>query len=177
MVYLRALNPDAWFGVVDQTRDALDSDVVSDLSTQNHELSVWEVDDDLNNIDDVVLAMALTRDQIRDLTLVILSPDAMSKSKKFNYDIDIQSQPGLTAFASMANNHKNFMIRSIWEMGFLAEYIAEIISSDFEKNCTIYNTQDIIRLLNNRIDNGVLDEVFLKKNKAGSWVKAAKAQR
>lgn len=175
MVYLRALNSDAWLEVVSNERDALDSDVVSDLTTQNHELSVWEVDDDLKNIDDVALAMALTRDQIRDLTLVILSPDSMNKSKKFHYNPDIQSQPGETAYAAMINNHKNLMINSLWEMGFLAEYIADLISSDFQRNCTLYNARDIFRILIDRIDRGILNENDLRHNKAGKWVKEAKA--
>lgn len=177
MVYLRAINSDAWLEVVSNERDALDSDVVSDLSTRNHELSVWEVDDDLSNIDDVALAMALSKDQIRDLTLVMLSPKSMNESKKFNFYPEIQSQPGETAYTAMVNNHKNFMINSLWEMGFLAEYIAELISTNFERNCTLYNAQDIIKILNDRIVNGVIDETYLKHNKAGKWAKEAKVQR
>lgn len=173
MIYLRALKSDVWMDVVTEQRDALDSDVISDLSTQQHELSVWEVEDNLSNLDDIILAIALTRNEVKDLTLVKLSPTHMKESSKFKTDITIEIQPGNTGYLKMANSHKNFMLSSFWEIGFLAEYIANIITTDFFGNCLLFNIQDILKILANRLDAGDIDRNLLKSSN-GKWLKALK---
>lgn len=175
MLYVRALNPDAWMNVITGDTDPLDSDVISDLSTSNHELSVWEVDDNLSDMDDVAVALALTRDEVRDLTLVKLSPIHMRTSKYYNEDLDIKEQPGKTVFDKMIDRHKNFMLPSIWQMGFLAEYISSLITNDFESNCVIYDSTRLLDLINKAVDSGELDPDSLKKR--GKWNKKAKALR
>ena len=51
----------------------LDSDSVSDLGTVDHELSVWQVANDKSNLDKIVLALALTRDDTSGIYIVSVS--------------------------------------------------------------------------------------------------------
>lgn len=176
MLYVRNLNPDAWMNVITGDTHPLDSDVISDLSTSNHELSVWEVDDSLSDMDDVAVALALTRDEVRDLTLVKLSPTDMRSSKYYNEDLDIKEQPGATIYDKMVDKHKNFMLPTFWQMGFLAEYIGSLITNDFESNCVIYDSTKLVDLINKAIDCGELNSDLLKKHR-GRWSKKAKALR
>ena len=48
MLYARKISETPWF-----IRPLLDADAISELGTDNHDLSVWEVQDDLSNIDAV----------------------------------------------------------------------------------------------------------------------------
>lgn len=172
MIYLRALDPDAWMDVMSGERDALDSDVISNLSTTNHELSVWEVEDDLNNLEDVILAMAMTRNQVRELPIVKLNPETMRQHKLFAATPSIQEQEGDTGYLKMKNNHKNFMISSFWEMGYLAEYIKHCITEDNENSFLQFNSSDIIKILDRKLSDGSIEETSFQKEKSSKWLKA-----
>ena len=67
MLYARKISETPWF-----IRPLLDADAISELGTDNHDLSVWEVQDDLSNIDDIALALAMTRSKIEEMYIALL---------------------------------------------------------------------------------------------------------
>ena len=68
MIYIRKIKESSWF----MGQAPLDSDSISDLGTSNHELSVWQVPNDKSNLDDIVLALALTRDDTNGIFVVFI---------------------------------------------------------------------------------------------------------
>lgn len=67
MVYARKISEDSWFD-----KSVLDADSLSELSTNNHELSVWKVTDvtSQDQINDIALALALSRDAVDEFYIV-----------------------------------------------------------------------------------------------------------
>lgn len=77
MVYARKINEDSWFG-----KNSLDSDSISELITTNHELSVWKVEDLSNEdkLNDIALALALSRDAVDEFYVVFIDLDKINSS-------------------------------------------------------------------------------------------------
>lgn len=163
MLYLRKINQDAWF-----MGQELDSDSISDLQTQNHEFSVWEIPDDRSNLDDVVLALALTRDDPSGKYIVFLNLDTIKE--KYCWDIPIQQQPGLTLYKAKANCHVNLMLKDFWEQGYLAEHIFNLLKDTV--NYCYYSEMKLIELLYRHVQSGLISESDLASK--GKWNKAYK---
>ena len=80
MLYARKITEDGWFG-----KDNLDADSVSELGTTNHELSVWKISDmsDSSLVDNVALALALTKSKVEEFYMIFLNPSEIKKSSKW----------------------------------------------------------------------------------------------
>ena len=74
MLYARKINDNAWF-----VGPSLDSDAVSELGTSDHTLSVWQLPDDKHNLDDIALALALTRDKVDEMFIVFIDVEIIKK--------------------------------------------------------------------------------------------------
>lgn len=166
MVYARKISEDSWFG-----KDILDSDSLSELTTTNHELSVWKVDDisNENKIDDIALALALSRDAVDEFFIVFIDSDRVDKEYKWN--VEIHDEDGLTGFDEMKGVHTNFVLLTMWQQGFLAEHINNLIKDS--KNYKFYDVATLVDLLNVAVNNGRIDKDLLKK-KYGKWNKKLK---
>lgn len=163
MLFARKINDNAWF-----YGPYLDSDAVSELGTSEHTLSVWQLPDDKHNLDDIALALALTRDKVDEMYIVFL--DIEDIKKKYKWDLQLIPQEGNTHFVKMRNEHTNFKIETFWEQGFLAEHIKELLSD--EKNYTYYDVPTLENLLYNAVKGGsILREEI---NKIGKWNKSLK---
>lgn len=167
MLYLRKINEEAWF----LGQQVLDSDSISDLGTTNHELSVWMIPNDKSNLDEIALALALTRDNTSGIYIVFLDLDSIKA--KYKWDIPVQQQPGLTLFKSRANQHVNLMLNDFWEQGYLAEHIYYLLKDNI--NYCYYSEPTLTRLLYNQVTSGAILEADLKSK--GKWLKAFKTYR
>ena len=149
MVFLRKIAEGGWFG-----KSSLDSDSISDLGTINHELSVWKVSNknDISHVDDIALAMALTRTKIEEMYLIFLDLNIIEQKHKWK--ISLKDQAGDTRYTIMQNEHVNLILTSFWEQGFLAEYICDIVKS---------NSKDIIYYAVPKLEKLAYDAVFNKK--------------
>ena len=78
MIYIRKIKESSWF----MGQAPLDSDSISDLGTSNHELSVWQVPNDKSNLDDIILALALTRDDTNGISELKTDENTFKISKK-----------------------------------------------------------------------------------------------
>lgn len=164
MLYIRKIKENSWF----QGNKSLDSDSISDLSTFNHELSVWEVANDKSNLDNIILALALTRNDTSGIYVVFINNEEIKD--KYKWDIRIEDQDGNTAFDAMKGDHKNFMLYSFWDQGFLAEHIHNLIQD--EANYIYYDEPQLISLLSKAINDGKISQNDLKVNKKDKWLKA-----
>lgn len=162
MIYMRKLDNDAWDG-----KPINDSDSISDLGTKNHELSVWEIDEDLNNIDDIALALALTRNDTRGFMTVLLDPEEINKDTGFQ--ITIQEQEGQSLYVAQNSKHKNFMLYTIDDMSRLASYIHSIIDQRDATKFRFFEEQEFTDLLIKKFDSGELDKEAVSSK--GLWKK------
>lgn len=166
MVYARKINEDSWFG-----KNSLDSDSISELITTNHELSVWKVEDLSNEdkLNDIALALALSRDAVDEFYVVFIDLDKINA--EYNWNVEFHDEDGLTGFEEIKGEHTNLVLLDLWHLGFLAEYIHNII-----KDCTNYKFYDVttlVDLLDIAVKNGRIDREVIKK-KYGKWNKKLK---
>lgn len=169
MLYARKLNEDAWFdNSSDKNEHHIDSDSATDLQTKGHELSVWQVSDDKHNIDDIALAIALTRNEVKGFYLALLNP--INLKSNFDWDVAINEQKGKSVINIYNDEHRNFMVYTLDEIGFLATQIHKqyLSSSDF----VYYSETKLTMLLSKAIENKILEANELKSNNLKKWATA-----
>lgn len=166
MVFIRKINEDSWFG-----KEALDSDSISELSTMNHELSVWKVDDlsDESKINDIALALALSRDSVDEFFVVFIDSDKINA--EYNWNVDIHEEDGMTGFDEMKGGHANFVLLDFWQIGYLAEHIHHLIGDTAAYK--FYDVTSLVDLLDDAVKNGRIDRCVLKQ-RYGKWNKKLK---
>ena len=163
MLYIRKISEDGWFG-----KDVLDADSISELGTKNHDLSVWEITNDSgnSNLDEVALALAMTRDNVEEMYVVFL--DTIAINTKYQWAVSLNPEDGNTKYIKMKGCHTNFVVGSFWEQGYLAEYIHALI--DDTQNYKYYNADDLKKLAYEAAKKGDLIASDLNKN----WKKAVR---
>ena len=97
MIYIRKIKESSWF----MGQAPLDSDSISDLVTSNHELSVWQVPNDKSNLDDIVLALALTRDDTNGIFVVFIKKENI-KDEIILMTLSEFKSPNIMSFATPA---------------------------------------------------------------------------
>lgn len=136
MLYARKITEDGWFGT-----DDLDADSISELTVDNHELSVWKIKDasDAIDVDKIALALAMINFRVEEFYMVLLDPDDLAA--KYKWAIAFSPQNGETHYSQARSEHTNFVVESFWELGYLSEYIHGLLSD--EQN---YRYYDVIKL-------------------------------
>lgn len=162
MLYARKLTEDGWFG-----KNELDADSISELGTSNHDLSVWKIDDVENvyDVDQIALAIAMGRTKIDELYIVFLDPNDLED--KFKWVVAFSPQDGDTKYTGMKGDHTNFVVPSFWEQGYLAIYIHQLLED--ESNFRYYDVEKLRRLAYNAIKQGTLT---IEEIKGTQWKKA-----
>lgn len=136
MLYARKITEDGWFGT-----DNLDADSISELNVDNHGLSVWKIQDASNtvDVDKIALALAMINYKVEEFYMVLLDPAGLEA--KYKWALAFSPQPGETHYSQVKDEHTNFVVESFWELGFLSEYIHELL--DDQQN---YRYYDVITL-------------------------------
>lgn len=161
MLYARKINSCSWF-----ISEYDDSDSISELNTTEHTLSVWKVPDDKSNIDDIALALALTRTKVDELYIVFMNLDQIEQ--KYKWKVELVPQIGESKYEAMCSEHTNFKIETLWEQGDLAHYIHTLIHDEELQNYTYYSVPRLIDLLWNAIKNNKIEKDSFK-SKGGEW--------
>lgn len=115
MYYLRKISEQTWFA-----KPALDSDAISELSTIDHDLSVWKFSGNSINseeIDNLALALAMTRSKIEELYIVKI--DLSKIQKMYKWTVALHEELGLSYFDRMNNKHTNLILEDFCIKGFL----------------------------------------------------------
>ena len=164
MRYARRITEDGWFG-----REKLDADSISELGTTNHELSVWKISDETDSIliDNIALAIALTRSKVEEFYMVLIDVNDIKEITKWS--IETIPQDGNTRYSYMKGEHTNFVVMSLWEQGFLSEYIHDKIKD--EENYRYYDAAKLKKMAYDAVKNGKLS---IEEIKDSPWKKAVK---
>ena len=137
MLFVREINRDNWIN-----RQQLDAVCVSDLNNSDNEISVWEVQPNLSDIDDIALAVMMRRDRVQEITIVFL--DSVELNNKYN--ISMHQTPGNSNFTAMNAKHNNFVVPTFWQMGYLTEHIQEKLQNP-QANTKYYSEPKMKSLL------------------------------
>lgn len=79
--FLRVIRKSKWYKTADVPwlgHGELQADALADLKTASNELSVWEINDDRKNLDDVVVACACTRGHLANVDYALIGQDIVT---------------------------------------------------------------------------------------------------
>ena len=113
MYYIRKVEKTKW-----NDKILHDSVSISDLSTDDNDISVWMDDDSKDRYKHLLLAFVLTTGKIRDLYYVRI-PDVDVIKKGLGFHL----VPSATPYINMQSLHTNIVVPTLYELGDLAEII------------------------------------------------------
>ena len=116
---------DKWDGSkqVNRPTPSICGDAMSDLRTKENRLSVWK-GDSTEDIDDAVVALALSRDKVQKLSYLILREESLAKLEIEIADDHVGKAPGLED--SILSKHRDMIEMDFFHLGFLAEYMSDL---------------------------------------------------
>lgn len=116
MLYVRRYKPILW-----DNKCCLDAVSLSDLVTDDNDISVWEMQDDQSDFEDIVLAMAMSKDKLVDFYMLI-----MDDKKIKQLGLSMNPKPSSTKYVLQQGKHNNIYVPTFWEIGYLAEYMYDL---------------------------------------------------
>ncbi|MEL6927130.1 MAG: hypothetical protein AAFO95_00675 [Cyanobacteria bacterium J06600_6] len=131
----------------------IQADAFGDLSTSKNTLSVWHVEDDKSNIDQVITAFASNRDNISNFDYVLFNTNLVS-----NIGINIEQNPGATPFEAANHWHRDLTMLTASK---LFKLIDIICNQHIEKSRV--KEKDILKLINKAVENNLIQRERLKE--------------
>ena len=116
---------DKWDGSkqVNRPNPSICGDALSDLRTKENRLSVWKCDS-FEDVDDAVVALALSRDKVQKMSYLILREENLAKLEIEIADDKIGQAPGLEDI--ILSKHRDMIEMDFFHLGFLAEYMSDL---------------------------------------------------
>ena len=148
MYYLRRIKPENW-----EDKESLDAVSVSDLATDDNDISVWQIND-FNELEEVGLTIAMTKNCLKDVNVVILEDKKLKE-----LGLEITNQLGESRYAEKNNLHKNIVVPSFWEIGYLTEYIHDQLQD--ENNFHYFAEEELKETLYKVAKEGNMDYQFM----------------
>lgn len=151
---LRAIRRNRWYTsdtVSWLPKGEIQADPLGDLATGNNTLSVWQVEDDKSNLEQVIAALAASRDTVSNLDYAIFDVDLLS-----SIGIKIEVNEGATPY-EMANRwHRDLVELTATKLVRLAEAI--LVHSHRER----VPEKKVLRLIKDAVQNGQIDKTKLR---------------
>ncbi len=153
---LRLIRKNRWYS--DETppwlqNGEIQADPLGDLVTGNNNLSVWEVEDDKSNLDQVITALAASHDSISNLDYSLFDKNSLSK-----IGIRVETSKGKTPYEKANNLHRDLIELTATKLVKLAEVMLR--SSSRER----VPEKQILILIKDAVNNQQIDEKMLKQN-------------
>jgi hypothetical protein len=133
MYYVRKIEEKSW-----NKRALLDAVSISDLCTKDNDISVWIDDGSANRYQELCLAYMLTRSEIKDMWCVRI-PDSEILEQKLTF----HQVPSSTSYLPMRDLHTNIVVPTLYELGYLAEIIYELIKNGQAQYVTEQELKDL----------------------------------
>ena len=131
----------------------LPADPLSDLNTKDNKLSVWHIEDDKSNLEQVVTALAVNRDQVSNLDCALFDQHPLS-----GINVRIEETKGNTK-----DKRANIWHRELVEL--TAEKLLELARSIMrDGKRTRFSETRIRNLIQRAVESGIIDETKLKPN-------------
>lgn len=151
---LRTIRKSKWYknnNVAWLKQGEIQADALGDLLTKNNTLSVWLVEDDQSNIEQIVTALAASRDTISNLDYAIFQIDLLA-----NANIKIENNEGATPYEKANRFHRDLVELTATKLINLAETI--LVNSQIER----ISEKKIGNLLETAVQNREIDKKKLR---------------
>ncbi len=146
---IRVLNGERWNFEYFEPEKPFKANPLADLRTDNDNLSVFEFDEDKNNLNDILLGFASKRYGISKLQYIELDPSELTE---IGFAMIDAKEEGNTPIEAANNAHKNIQINSADKLITLAKHIYNKI-----ENIQTVKSKKIKNLLEESLSNGSLD--------------------
>lgn len=143
---VRMLNMNKWDHDCIKQRKLYHGDAISDLKCSHNTLSVWQANNQ-EEIKEAVLALALGRDTIQKMTVVILDENTICNK----YHIVIKETKEDVPITKLQDRHRDLVDIDFWNLGFIAEHIGDQLNDC--TNYMIFTKGDIQKLVMTAIDS------------------------
>ncbi|MGL5872037.1 MAG: hypothetical protein ACRC2R_06660 [Xenococcaceae cyanobacterium] len=134
----------------------IQADALGDLKTSNNTLSVWYVEDDKSNLEQVIIALAANRDTISNLDYALFDLNLVE-----DIGIKIEVNEGATPYESANRWHRDLVELSVTKLVKLAKVI--LTKSHKER----IPEKKILSLIRDTVKNGNIDKTKLPPKIAG----------
>lgn len=136
--------------------DNLSADAITnDLKTTDNKLSLWEIEN-LNQLEDVALAIATTRNEKKDFLIVAINKEDI----ELDFDLE-KDNLGDTAYTKYKESHYDLMQLTLFNLKKFAKKIVDTLKKQqFTYNFIFYENKSKLVAL---YTSGALDESTLKK--------------
>ena len=150
-LWLRKISKSRWYGHEAHPwlpngsleADAIQADAMSDLKTENNALSVWRINDDRTNLEQIIIALAAKLSKPTHLDYALFDQQFL-----VNNEFKIEQVPGETPCAAANSCHFHLTELSVHKL----TEVAELIKGKAERNrCT---KKETLALIKRAIDSG-----------------------
>jgi hypothetical protein len=137
----------------------IQADALGDLVTSGNTLSIWVVEDDKSNLEQVIVALASSCDNIANFDYALINIDCL-----LSIGIKIETKEGLTPYSKANKWHRDLIELTTSQLFKLAEVMAIHSTRERVSEKTVLN---LIRVAvqNEKIDKTKLKEDVIKKLK------------
>ena len=150
---LRKIRKSKWYkndSVLWLGENEIQADALGDVVTSSNTLSVWLVEDDKSNLEQVIIALASGCDNISHFDYALLNVDLLS-----NFGIKIETKEGLTPYTRANQWHRDLVELTTNKLFKLAEAI--FILSDRERVAE----KTVLNWIKDAVRNGQIDKMKL----------------
>lgn len=159
MQYLRIIDPNRW-----RNKKFYDSDTIADLATTEHGISVWQVDDNNSNLEDVLLAMSMRRSKFEPFYYIVLKDTDIKKmGLSFNKEL------GETRYIQMKENHRNIELFNLCDLIKMSRYIMRRLKK--EENLNTFELEEQNSLFEKKAKQNIFDAKSLQGTQFASKLK------
>lgn len=151
---LRKIRKSKWYkndSVPWLKQNEIQADALGDIVTSSNTLSVWLVEDDKSNLEQVIVALASSCDNISNFDYALINVDLL----KLNVDIKIEMKEGLTPYSRANSWHRDLVEITTNKLFKLAE--AMFIHSPRER----VTEKTVLNWIKNAVQNGHIDRTKL----------------
>jgi hypothetical protein len=143
---LRKIRKSKWHRI---NSTEIPSDTLGDLITQNNSLSVWEINEDESNINEIIVALACSGDSISNIDYALFDLSSLP-----NFKIEINE--GLTPSKIANQLHRDLISLTVNSIVNLTEIILD------QSRINRVPDKKVLELVNNALANNEIDTTMLR---------------
>lgn len=148
MVYLfRKIVELNWLFTAPSKQSEFPADPLSDLNTNNNELSVYQVDQEKSNLEDIIVGIAVNRAFLKNIDYALLNKDNLDSE-----DYEIKESPAEIKYTKAIPHHRNICNLTAKKI----VNLARVIYSKGEHS-TVTKAK-VKELINQALENGQLKD-------------------
>lgn len=140
--------------------------LLSDLKTTKNTLSLWKFEDEQEK-NDLIVAMAMSRQHIQKLVYVVMDDDGINK-RGIPLEPELGNADGITD-VNILKKHVNMTKIDFWRLGYVADYLCDLVKED--NGHAFVTDRQLYQLIKDRAQNGTIDIDQMNDSLRDSYLK------